>query len=215
MPTKNNTRLRRYTSLPVLLDILIHKRITLLDPASWEDRNDSYYVEKYKDIRGFKTVLALCFTSKSETFHHWRIFAGNSAGVCIRFDKDKLLASVNKTSGINSGYVNYKLMRILQTNIPSVDELPFLKSKQYQDEAEFRIIYKNKGKGLKSKNITIDLQSIDRITLSPWLPLPITRTVKEVIRNIDGCNSIELIRTGVVDNKDWKDIAIKLRNKYA
>ena len=51
MPINNNTSLHRYTSLPVLLDMLVNKRITLLDPASWEDRNDSFYVEKYKEIK--------------------------------------------------------------------------------------------------------------------------------------------------------------------
>jgi hypothetical protein len=37
--------LNRYTSLPILLDALNHKRMTLLSPESWEDRNDSYYIE--------------------------------------------------------------------------------------------------------------------------------------------------------------------------
>lgn len=207
MPMNNNTSLHRYTSLPVLLDMLVNKRITLLDPASWEDRNDSFYVEKYKEIKKLKTVLALCFTTKTETFHHWKVFADNSAGICVRFNKDNLLASFNKVSGIKSDYVTYKSMRYLKSNPPSVDELPFLKRKQYRDEEEFRIIYKNRNKEHKVKYLTIDLQSIERITLSPWIPLPVSKTVKKVICNIDGCNLIQLLKTGMVENKVWKNIA--------
>ena len=210
MRIKNNTRLRRYTSLPILLDMLIHKRITLLDPESWEDRNDSFYVEKYKEIKCLKSVLALCFTSRPETFHHWKVFSGNSSGICVRFNKAKLLKSVNRISGIKSDYVKYKLIRELSSNTPSLDELPFIKRKQYEDEEEFRIVYTNKSKEIKSKNITIDLDSIEKITLSPWLPLAVSKTIKNVIGEIDGCDSIELIRTGVMDNKVWKNIASKI-----
>ena len=32
--------LRKYTTIPVLLDILARKRIALRDPKKWEDRND-------------------------------------------------------------------------------------------------------------------------------------------------------------------------------
>ena len=40
--------LRRYTTLPFLLDILNKKCLTLLDPKNWEDKDDSYYIELYK-----------------------------------------------------------------------------------------------------------------------------------------------------------------------
>lgn len=165
-------------------------------------------MEKYKEKKKLKTVLALCFTSKAETFHHWKVFANNSAGVCVRFNKDNLLASFNKIYGIKYDYVTYRSMRYLKSNPPSsADELPFLKRKQYRDEKEFRIIYKNKNKEHKVKYLTIDLQSIERITLSPWIPLPVSKTVKKVICNIDGCNLIQLLKTGMVEHKVWKNIA--------
>ena len=34
-------KLNRFTTLPVLLDLLKRKRLVLLDPAVWEDKNDS------------------------------------------------------------------------------------------------------------------------------------------------------------------------------
>lgn len=61
---------RRYTTLPFLLDILHEKRLPLLDPASWEDKNDSYYLELYKSGKRLKSVLAICFAEAQETYHH-------------------------------------------------------------------------------------------------------------------------------------------------
>ena len=73
--------LNRYTSLPVLLDMLVHKKIVLLKPSSWEDKNDSYYMERYREERNLETLVAICFTKKRETFHHWKIFTNGASGV--------------------------------------------------------------------------------------------------------------------------------------
>jgi hypothetical protein len=73
---------------------LKEKKITLLDPRSWDDSNDSYYLKLYQEKKGLQSVLALCFTRASETYHHWRIFADGSSGVCISFRRDKLLDAV-------------------------------------------------------------------------------------------------------------------------
>ncbi len=58
--TRSTESLRRYTDLPALLHLLKHRKITLLDPSTWDDTNDSYYLLKYKERKGLKTVLALC-----------------------------------------------------------------------------------------------------------------------------------------------------------
>ncbi len=203
-------KLRRYTSLPILFDMLVHKKITLLDPASWEDRNDSFYVEKYRELKELKTVLAICFTTKPETFHHWKVFAGNSSGACIRFNAAKLTRRFQNSPDIRTGLVTYKLIRDLKKDKPSLDKLPFLKRRQYADETEFRILYENKTKSFRTKDFPLDIGSIERITLSPWLPSSISKTVKKIIWDIPGCAKIHLIRTGVIDNSVWKKIANKI-----
>ena len=40
--------LNRYTALPILLDVLHNRHITLLSPETWEDRNDAYYLQRYQ-----------------------------------------------------------------------------------------------------------------------------------------------------------------------
>jgi hypothetical protein len=44
MNPKNN-RLNRFTTLPVLLDILRRKRLVFSDPKYWEDENDLKLLE--------------------------------------------------------------------------------------------------------------------------------------------------------------------------
>lgn len=65
----------RYTQLPALFYMLSAKKLTLLDPNPWDDKNDSYFLEQYKSKRDLKTVLPLCFSMAPETYHHWSVFA--------------------------------------------------------------------------------------------------------------------------------------------
>lgn len=49
MTKKKITKLNRFTTLPVLLDLLQRQKLTLLDPKSWEDKNDSEIILEYKN----------------------------------------------------------------------------------------------------------------------------------------------------------------------
>jgi hypothetical protein len=40
--------LRRYTDIPALVSLLTERKITLLDPASWDDKNDSRFLDLYQ-----------------------------------------------------------------------------------------------------------------------------------------------------------------------
>ena len=50
--------LRRYCDLAALVYLLNARKITLLNPESWDDSNDSYYLSLYKKRKGLKSVLA-------------------------------------------------------------------------------------------------------------------------------------------------------------
>ena len=207
MPRKNN-RLFRYTNLPILIDILSKQELTLLNPASWDDRNDSYYIELYKSRKRFKT-LAICFTTKSETYHHWKVFSDGSAGVCIQFNKNYLLEDLEMTRGVEGDYVSYVQLRNLRSDPPSLEELPFLKRYPYKDEAEYRVIYKTKSKEVETKAIHFEMECIERITLSPWLPGSVAESVKDFIRGISSCSKLRISKTTLVENSVWKNIATK------
>jgi hypothetical protein len=199
--------LRRYTSLPALLHLLHNKQITLLSPASWDDKNDAFFMSEYKRCQEVKSVLALCFSEANETYHHWRVFTDGSDGVCVEFKRDELLAAFDTVANIRKRAVQYKLMTKLKNFHPSVGQLPFLKRQPYKDEKEFRLVYVDGSEEIAAKGFYIDLTCIQRITLNPWMPKPLADAVKLTIHSIDGCKSVEVYQTTLLENERWKAVA--------
>lgn len=196
--------LNRYTSLPVLLDVLHNKHITLLSPDSWEDRNDAFYLERYQAEGKCRSVLAICFSLHRETFHHWRVFSSGPSGVCIEFDKDQLIECVSEMSGYRWGKVDYRWISELSGNKPPLSSWPFLKRKPYEDEREFRIIFESRTERLTHKSLPIELAYIRRVTLSPWLPSPIASTVIASVKAIPGCDRLKVEPSSLINNAGWR-----------
>jgi hypothetical protein len=211
-PAKKTSFLRRYTSVPSLLHLLQNKKITLLSPSTWDDRNDAFFMNQYKQQAQLKTVLALCFASATETYHHWRVFTPGSDGVCITFRRDALLAAFQKHSNVRAKKVRYKLIRELGHFRPSLRELPFLKRRPYKDEREFRIVYTDKEQEAEAKGFDIDLASIERVTLSPWMAKPLADAVKATIKGIPGCAKLKVYRTSLLENEKWKRSAMRSKD---
>ncbi len=91
--------LRRYGDLPSLIHLLTTHSITFLDPESWDDKNDSLFMRLYKENQSLDTLLALCFSQETETYHHWSVFAKGPSGVCISFKKQALLDELTLLRG--------------------------------------------------------------------------------------------------------------------
>lgn len=204
--------LSRFTTLPVLVDILQMQHLVLLDPKTWEDRNDAYYIERYKEQRDLKTVLALCFSTKAETFHHWKVFSSGSSGIRIEFKAEELIASA-KGQGIKCRSVMYKLIKDVESPTPNLADWPFLKRKPYADEGEYRFLHENLTSVEESKAIEIRLSYIRRISMSPWMPKAVAASVIDLLRRIPDCNSFEISRSTLLENSRWKRaITPKLRS---
>lgn len=201
--------LRRYTDLPALLHSLTTKSVTLLSPRLWDDSNDSVFLEQYRQRRSLKSVLALCFTEAPERYHHWKVFAPGSSGVRVEFNGSKLLAQLTDHPGIRSGAVKYKTIDEVTAHPLPVRELPFLKRYPFRDENEYRVIYEDKEEELDAKTLTIDIDVITRVVLSPWLPKVLVPTIKSLIRGVEGCSGLHVTRTTLVDNETWKRCARK------
>ena len=196
--------LNRYTSLPIVLDMLLNRRINLLSPESWEDRNDAYYLEKYKKEKELQTILAICFSSVPETFHAWRIFASGLSGVCVEFDRERLLHAIPQEQGFNSSDMDYHFVDEVESKRPEPKQWPFLKRKPFKDECEFRIIYESKTELLSIKHIAIDLSCVRKITLSPWLSEPTAKSVSSIINSILGCGGLCVNPSSLIENSRWK-----------
>ena len=198
--------IRKYTDIPALVYLLKNRKITLLDPSTWEDKNDSYFLRIYKEKKMLSSVLALCFSEATETYHHWKVFAGNNSGVCIRFNKTLLLNAIEKVNNIKHGPVDYRRLKDLKKKAPNISELPFIKRYAFRDECEYRIIYEDKSRSVKTKDIKIDLECIHKIILSPWIPKALVKSIKELLKSIADCSDIEMFATSINENRQWKRI---------
>lgn len=209
-PTGKNTimhvpdLLNRYTSLPVLLDALLARRLTLRTPESWEDGNDAHYLSRYKEEKKLRVLLAICFTTSRERFHHWKCFADGSSGVCIECRKAKLMKAIANQPAFRRGQVKYRYVDTVKDNPPDVDEWPFLKRMPFRDEREFRVIYKSKNAADKTNSFPFSLAAIRRVTLSPWLAKPVANNVIRVIKALPGCAHLKVLKSSLLQNAKWR-----------
>lgn len=198
--------LRRYTDLPALIYQLTERKLTLIDPRSWDDSNDSHYLALYREKKKLKSVLALCFTQADETYHHWRVFAPGSGGVCVRFIRADVLKALKKRSDLRTGSVRYLTLAAIRNETLKIQDLPFLKRYAFEHDEEFRVIYESNTARVSTLDIDIPLSSIDRITLSPWIHSALSPHVKQMLRSIKGCSGLDIVRSTLIGNEEWKTL---------
>jgi hypothetical protein len=208
---KSAQTLHRFTNLAAAIHMLRTRRITLLDPNTWDDKNDAYFMAEYKRQKGLTTLLALCFADCDETYHHWRVFSHGADGVRIDFEKRALLSAFVGDNQVLHGDMRYRLIKDLRTPRDyAVDDLPFLKRYPFRDEKEFRIIFADRSVAALSKDYTFDLSAIRRITLSPWIVRDLADSIINTLRQIDGCKQLKIYRSTLIDNAEWKKFALAL-----
>ena len=212
MKTKEE-HLYHFTSLPYLLNILYKKQLTLTNPKNWEDKNDLCFLERYKKIKGIRSLLTLCFTSGKEAFHLWKIYANGVSGVRIKFKQEQLCERIQQIPGIRYAFIQNKRLNDLRNSIPDVMDLPFLKRIVF-NEKEWRIIYEDKVNELDTKSIDIDLSIVTEIALSPWLDDDVATSIEEVITKIENTEHIKFIKSATIKHKDWIKMADEAEKKY-
>jgi hypothetical protein len=196
--------LNRFTTLPVLLDLLQRKKLTLLDPKLWGDRNDAEVILEYKKRKGVKSVLALCLSYGDETVHHWKTFSNGPSGCVIEFDAKKLFAIIDKMPDLRHGKVVYKKLSEVENKnmILDINQMPFIKRWPYRCEEEYRIIIENNSKNTFF-DIDIPLDVITKITISQQMPEPIYNTIKSYLKDLRGNPDSRISRSTLYENKRW------------
>jgi hypothetical protein len=195
--------LRRYCNLPSLIHLLTTKSLTFLDPESWDDKNDSLFMRLYKEKKELDTLLAVCFSQETETYHHWSVFASGSSGVCISFRKQELLQELDQYEGIRGQKVSYITLNDLGETPKKVSNLPFMKRAPFKPESEFRVIFEEQGKQRSYLNIDIPVSCIDRVYLSPWMPRAVADSVNSALKGLDEEGDIEIVRSTLIENDRW------------
>lgn len=201
MGSPKNNNLNRFTSLPVLLDLLIKKRLVFSNPKFWDDKNDVELLKIYGKAKR-KKILALCFLKDFETIYHWKAFAGGVGGCCVEFDKVKLkkLLSAHKKNGVRYRQVAYK--RLCEEIDDRVGMIPFQKRWPYRFEKEFRVIWEG---NTDSHAIEIaDLTMITKITFTQLMPKPIFVAIRNFLKeNLKIAAETKINQSTVFENKCW------------
>lgn len=195
--------LRRYTSLPVLVDILVRKRLTIIGYEHWVDANDRRALELYKDKLRYGFVGAMCLTMAPETFHHWQIFAQGESGVCVVLDRLALERHLAGQPNFIAGPVEYvQLGAIDEVDASDIHRLPFLKRYGFRDEREYRVL------GFApdaSGSMSIDLPPglIRRVTFGPATHPAIVESLRIALRALPDWCGLDVGRSSLTSNERW------------
>ena len=203
--TKLHSFIRRYTSIAAVIDVLQRKELPLLDPQTWDDRNDRYFMALYKNARGVGGLYGLCAATCSETYHHWRVFTGTADGACIEIKREPLETALNQLEGVRFGEMDYLLLDdVEKLTDADVERLPFVKRHGFTAEEEYRIIAETRAAQRASISIDLPVTVINKIYLNPWLPTSIADSVISTLHEIDGCDGVAIQRSHLIDNTRWK-----------
>ena len=168
-------KLNKYTTLPILLYYLTENKVPLLDPENWEDKNDTCAIRSYMKRKCIKKLLATCFSSSSETIHHWNTYADEISGCCIEFNSSLVTTIIN--SDLRHGPVDYLKIAQLSSVLP--DKIPFSKRYPYRIEKEYRVFYEG---AKKNYSLSFSLEQINKITFSQKMPAPVFEIIKKRLK---------------------------------
>jgi hypothetical protein len=207
--------IRRYTSIAAVIDMLRNRELTLVDPAAWDDRNDRYFMELYKDARKLGGLYAACAATGPETYHHWRVFTTAAGGACVEIFREPLENALKTMPEVSFGEVDYlRLDEVERLTEDDLKDLPFFKRFAFAPEEEYRIVIETKQPQESIIGLTLPLEWIGRILLNPWLPERVAQSVKATLQEIDGCESLRVERSHMIENARWKragDVVVGLR----
>ncbi|RZJ84730.1 MAG: hypothetical protein EOO20_20890 [Chryseobacterium sp.] len=197
-------KLNRFTTLPILLDLLDRKKLTLLDPKLWDDRNDSEIILEYKRRKGLKNLFAACLSMGVETIHHWKAFSNGTSGCLIEFDAKKLFPILESIPNLCHKKVTYKKLADVERKdaVIDLDDIPFTKHWPYRCEEEYRIIVESNNEDTFFE-IDIPLDLIQKITISQQMPEPIYKTIKGYLKGLRGNPDSRINRSTLYENKRW------------
>lgn len=207
--------LRRYTDVLTVMDILRHKRITLLNTDKWADQNDRHTMEVYAARKKVPSVVAYCMTEAAETAHHWQLFAGHGFGACVVFKKKEFIDFIVRKRGLRCELVDYWTLARFEREQPvPVEKLPFIKRAAFEAEEEVRIIADHDASvDGPTQNVSIRLGLIDRIVFSPFSVRSLVDNAKDVMLGFEGCSTVRFMHSALMNNRKWRAEADKVAQR--
>ncbi len=185
-----------------MLDMLKRKKLVFLDPASWEDKNDSEILLEYKKKRKLQSLFVFCCSLGDETIHHWKTFADGISGCCIEFASKEFVALLKTFDGVRFGPVAYRKIHDLRGRALAVKSIPFTKRWPYRCEEEFRIIWESRTNA-PCYEIDFDLRMIKKITISQQMPDQVYSTIREYLKSAFKNPDQRINRSTIYQNRIW------------
>lgn len=195
--------LYRYTNLASALDIVRTGELTLLNPRTWPDQNDVYYLTQYEYRLRLTSLCALCFTSAAETSHHWSSFAPGGDGVRLLFDRTALERDLNRVPGATLRKVEYYRIDEIDRFRAQPELWPFLKRHPYRGEEEVRALYCSRDTHDLVKRVALSPGTLIEVALSPNLPPGLKGSVAESIRGVSMFPGLRFIHSTLLANSRW------------
>jgi hypothetical protein len=203
--------LKRYIELPYVLHTLASKRLALVSPQAWDDKNDAHHIECYRKRKKLKTLLAACLSEANQTYHHWRVFTTGASGACIEFHRDDFVKWVESNPSLKGNQVIYRTLASVRKKAPLLNELPYLKREAYVDEKEYRVIFEGGSSKATIKEFDFPIALISCVRVNPWVPLTVARSIADMVRRIPGCDGLKLQRSTIVQSDEWQEIGRKAK----
>jgi hypothetical protein len=206
--------IRRYTSISATIDILRRRELPLLNPENWDDRNDRYFMARYKEKKALGGLYALCAARCGETYHHWRVFTGTADGACIEIKRAPMEEVLRKIPGVSFDKMSYLLLDdVGALTMADLDRLPFVKRIGFTAEEEYRIVYETDEPQGAAFNLAFPLAWISKIYLNPWLPDPLYESVKKTLRGLPDCAKLPIVKSRLIDSARWKNAGDRVVGK--
>lgn len=193
----------RYTSFASAIDVIKYNRLTILNPSTWPDQNDTRYLNAYKRKTGHKSLLALCLTCASETSHHWNMFASGSDGVRIVLNRHRLQQNVDQEPGTRMRDVKYVKINEVGDIGDRPEDWPFVKRHPYRGEEEVRIVWSDYDDGVAVKHVSLSSDTVTDLVLSPQIPVPLVDSIKELVKSVSANPDLRIYQSTLLSNQRW------------
>lgn len=206
--------LSKYTSLPILMEMLESKEIKFVNPRKWDDENERFVFDAYLHNSKKKSVFAYCLSGDTDGSHYWNAFAQGPYSCRIEFHVDKLLKhfDLNKLI-VHKEIVYHKIKDITILKLMKPSDILFIKRWPYKAEKEYRAIVIEDDQNSILKDfypLNVDLDVIKRVTVCSKVSDSFLKQLRKYIKGFNP--NIMVVRSTLNKSTNWiKEMSMLLQ----
>ncbi len=209
-PSKPSNTIYHFTSVGNLYRILL-SGLKLSDGKNWKDKNDRYGIEQYRKFleKDGKNILVLCFCNNKGNVFLWKEKEESPSQltqydeyICrIGFNTKLLRKHLEKNAGIRKPCpVKYCSNKDVLNRKYTIEDIPYLKRKEYAIEDEVRIVYIGSEKEKFITNINDCITSITINTNNK----EVLQQIKEELCSTYGIDKKMVKSNGYSNSPTWQ-----------